>query len=68
MRPVTKTIEILTPASASTREVAAYCDVSAVTVVRWIKAGCPTVRTRPYLLDLRAVEAWRASKNLASAE
>lgn len=62
MRPVTKAIEVSTPDVASTWEIAAYFEVSSVTITRWIKAGCPTVRTEPYLLDLAAVDAWRAAR------
>lgn len=58
----TKTIKIEHPETATIAEIARWYDVNATQVSRWIAAGCPLVRTKPYLLDLEQVEAWLSSR------
>jgi hypothetical protein len=45
----------------TTRELAHAYNTTAMSISRWIRRGCPVVRTSPYLFDLIEVEAWRRS-------
>lgn len=45
-------------APITARELAQHYRVSTMTITRWVRRGCPVLRTRPLLFDLDAVQGW----------